>query len=67
MTSLAWIFLGTTVLWMVLALLALAAVYQMADEVTRQKVLFKEQEREHIKEIQELVNQYPPPKGDVIP
>lgn len=67
MTSLAWIFLGTTVLWTVLALLALSAVYRLSDEVTRQKTLFKEQEREHIKEIQELVNQYPPPKGDIAP
>lgn len=67
MSSLAWIFLGTTVLWMVLALLALAAVYRLADEVARQKLLFRAQEREHIKEIQELVNQYPPPKGDIAP
>lgn len=67
MTGMAWIFLGTTVLWMVLALLALAAVYRLSDEVARQKLLFRAQEREHIKEIQELVNQYPPPKGDIAP
>lgn len=67
MTTWAWVFVGTTVFCLLLAAVALVAVHQLADEVNRQRRLFREQERVHIQEIQELVNQYPPPEGDIAP
>lgn len=67
MTALAWILFGTTLLWMVLAFALFHASLKLATEVERQKRMFREQERAHIQEIQELVNQYPPPPGDLSP
>jgi hypothetical protein len=67
MTGWAWVFLGTTVFCLLLAAVALVAVHQLADEVNRQRRLFREQERVHIKEIQDLANQYPPPQMDLGP
>lgn len=67
MSTLAWVFFGTTLLWMVLAFAMFYAALKLATEVERQKRMFREQERAHIQEVQELVNQYPPPQGDLAP
>jgi hypothetical protein len=58
MTGWAWLFLGLSVFWMVMTSWILTAAIRLAARLNRAEELFKEQEREHIREIQELVNQY---------
>lgn len=67
MTTLTWILFGTTIGWMLIAIWVTSVAVRLATRLTRSEQLFKEQEREHIREIQELANQYPPPKGDIAP
>lgn len=64
MTTLAWVFFATTLLWLVAALVMLAAAVRLSDELTRQKRLFVEQERAHLKEIRDLTDRIQPPEED---
>lgn len=67
MTNWAWVFFGGFLVMFLLAAWLLFAAVRLAAAVNEWEAKFKEAEMEHIREIQELVNQYPPPSGDLAP
>lgn len=67
MTTWAWVLFGCFLVMFLMSAWLLYACVRLAAAVNQWEARFQEAELEHIREIQELVNQYPPPKGDLAP